>query len=121
MVPVRNDIRLALLTNFVPPMRLLVYSVIAQQVRLKVFIDARTESNRLWPVEHGNLDVEVVASRTILSTYNHPVGYRDTAYVYLPLGLMRRLLGFKPSHIISGELGMRTGIACLYRLLNRDT
>jgi hypothetical protein len=108
---------IAILTNFVSPARLPAFEHISRRLRTIVFVDTKMEGNRKWTIESGSLDVRVVRSISVPITYRHPLGFREKSYLHLPYGLFFSLLTARPERILSGELGMRTAIACIYKLL----
>jgi glycosyltransferase involved in cell wall biosynthesis/SAM-dependent methyltransferase len=100
-------VRVALVTNIVPPYRVPVFRRLAETPgwRLRVFASARTEFDRSWSVDNGGLDVvrvfglsRVVRGRTL----------------HVPLALPLALLRFRPDVVVSGELGPRSWLALLY-------
>lgn len=103
--------RVALLTNIVPPYRLPVFRSLAETPgwQLRVFANAETESDRSWEVDSGGLDIEVVRSISRV---------RAGRTLHVPLGLLGALFRFGPDVVVSGELGARSLQAAAYcRLL----
>jgi glycosyltransferase involved in cell wall biosynthesis len=107
----------AILTNFIPPTRLPAFQAISNRFQATFFVDTAMEDNRQWAVENEGLDVRIVWGVSVPISYRHPQGFRDSSYLHLPCGLLGALLAAKPERVISGELGLRTGIACLYKML----
>ena len=104
--------RVALLTNIVPPYRVPVYRALANTPgwQLRVFTNARTEFDRSWHVDEAGLDVECVPSLSLVA------GHRT---LHLPWGLPPALARFEPQVLISAELGARTMLAWLHASLAR--
>jgi hypothetical protein len=121
MATVAKPTEVAILTNFIPPTRLPAFQFIARQLNTRLFLDTDMEDNRKWTVETGGLNAHVVWGLSLPVYYRHPQGFREKSYLHLPLGLFWSLLKANPQRIISGELGFRTGIACLYRVLRPKT
>jgi glycosyltransferase involved in cell wall biosynthesis len=107
--------RLALLTNFIPPYRLPLLRELARRTELRVFVSARTEPNRSWPVEWGELDVVLQRSWSRARSRVHPDGFVEREMVHLPYDTIAQLRRFRPDAILAGELGARSLLASVYR------
>ncbi len=108
--------RIALLTNFIPPYRVPLYRSLARQVQeLQIFLSTPMEANRQWPIAWADLAVQVQQSVTAPLVWRHPQGFRETLYVHLPYDTLVRLHRYQPDVVISGELGLRSLQALLYR------
>jgi hypothetical protein len=107
-------VRVALLTNFVPPYRVSLYEAIAERVdRLLVLTSTRMEAGRPWRFAPGTLDV--VVQRTLSFSQTHDNGaFRDRVALHVPLDTAAQLRGFAPDVIVTGELGARTIAATYY-------
>jgi glycosyltransferase involved in cell wall biosynthesis len=111
-------LRVALLTNFIPPYRLSLLEALQSRVgQLRVFLSTPIETNRNWSAAWGSLDVVVQRTMTLRGRWSDPSGFRERTFVHLPIDTVRQLWRFRPDVVISGELGMRTCLAVLYRLL----
>lgn len=99
--------RVALLTNILPPYRVPLYRALADTPgwQLRIFTNARTEFDRSWQVDPTGLDVERVPSLSLVA------GHRT---LHLPWGLPSALARFAPDVLISAELGARTLLAWLH-------
>jgi glycosyltransferase involved in cell wall biosynthesis len=99
--------RVALLTNILPPYRVPVFRALAATPdwHLRVFVNAESESDRCWEVDSGPLDTELVRSVSVV---------RSGRTLHLPLGLHAALRRFGPDVVMSGDLGARTLCAALY-------
>ena len=99
--------RVALVTNIVPPYRVPVFRRLAETPgwRLRVFTSAWTEFDRSWSVDTGDLDVICVPG------ISHVERGRTR---HLPLGLPLALCRFRPDVVVSAELGVRSWLAWLY-------
>ena len=99
--------RVALLTNILPPYRLPVFRELARTPgwQLRVFLNATSEWSRDWDVDFGGLDVELVRGAALR---------RGDDTLHLPFSLLPALVRFAPDAIVSGELGARTALAALY-------
>jgi glycosyltransferase involved in cell wall biosynthesis len=114
--------RVALLTNFIPPYRLPLYQAIADRVdEFQVFISTPMEANRSWNPNWEGLNVTVQNTLTLNRTWKHPHGFSEDLYVHIPYDTLWQLWQYRPDVIISGEMGMRTVQALLYRYLNRKS
>jgi len=116
--PGRN-LRVAFLTNLVPPYHKPVLDFLAQRyAALRVLLSTPMESNRPWKVEWGGLDVVVQKTSTLKGRWHHPRGFSEPLAVHIPLDTFPQLRRFSPDVIISTEMGARTLLAILYRKLH---
>lgn len=105
-----RQLRVALLTNFIPPYRLPVFRELARRVgSLRIFLSTTMEGDRLWKPDFGGLDVQV--QRTYTRRSGGPQEPKDTHFPLDTVGVLSR---FRPDVVISGELGFRTLSAALY-------
>jgi glycosyltransferase involved in cell wall biosynthesis len=116
-------LRVALLTNEVPPYRVAKYRDLAATPGwdFRVFTCVDRERHRLWNVSH---DLPFTTRRSYSLSYvreiRHDHGhFVDQHEVHLPIGLVWDMWRFNPDVIISGEFGARTLIASLYSWLRR--
>jgi glycosyltransferase involved in cell wall biosynthesis len=101
-------VRVALLTNFVPPYRVPLFEALAERVdRLLVLASTDVEAGRPWGFAPGGLDVVVQKTLTLQQRHRNG-GFTDRALVHIPLDTAERLDAFGPDVIVSGELGART-------------
>lgn len=113
--------RIALLTNFIPPYRVPLLEALSARVdTLKVFVSTPMEPNRSWKPEWGTLDVAVQKAWTFRQTWRHPQGFEDTAFVHVPYDTLAQLRRFAPDAVVSGEMGLRTLLAIVYGRILRD-
>ena len=114
--------RVALLTNFIPPHRLPLYQEIAQRVsEFQVFISTPMEANRSWQTNWEGLNVTIQKNFTLQRTWRHPQGFSEPLYIHIPYDTLWLLHQYQPDIIISGELGMRSLQAALYRKFHPKT
>lgn len=107
--------RIALLTNFIPPYRISLYTQIAHLVgKMKVHIATEMESNRNWKVDHGKLEVIVQKSWSFSKTWRHQGGFSETSQIHIPYNTISLLKKQNPDVVISSELGMRSLLASIY-------
>jgi len=115
--------RVALVTNIVPPYRVPVYQALAATPgwTLRVFVSADSEFDRSWPVDAGGLDVVRVrnASRRRRVRTRGRANFEQIVTLHVPIGLPTALRRFAPDVVISSELGARTLLALLYCRLAR--
>lgn len=111
-----------LLTNFIPPYRVPVYTELARRVeRLTILLSTPMESNRSWAPDWGQLDVRLQRTLTIHRPWRHAAGFCDTVRVHVPYDTLSQLRGLRPDVIISAELGFRSAVSALYATLARRT
>jgi len=123
--PAVRPLRVAWLTNEIPPYRVPFYQELSETPDwdFQIFTCVDRENDRLWDIEH---DMPFATRRSFSLSYMRrrrhpgPDGFADRRQVHLPVGLFWDLCRFKPDVLISGEFGARTLIAALYaRLFNR--
>ncbi len=100
--------RVALLTNILPPYRVPVFRALAATPgwQLRVLLNARSEFDRSWEVEvdPGGLDLEIVKGVSFV---------RGGRTLHVPFGLFGALRRFGPDVVVSGDLGLRTLLTAL--------
>ncbi|HUH13340.1 MAG TPA: glycosyltransferase family 4 protein [Longimicrobiales bacterium] len=107
--------RVALLTNFVPPYRVPFLQALAARVdALRVLVSTPMEANRAWTPAWGDVDVVVQRTLSWRRRDPHPDGFEDVLTQHIPLDTLPRLAAFRPDVVVSGELGARTAQALLY-------
>ncbi len=106
--------RVALLTNFIPPYRLSLYQALQRHVgTLRIFVSTHMESGRAWEVDWQDLDV--VKQKTITRRHTwRQSGFSEPIDMHIPYDTLMQLARFSPDRIITGELGMRSLQALLY-------
>ena len=110
--------RVALLTNFIPPYRKPLFEELALRVGdLRVFVSVASESNRHWQPDWSGLDVIVQRTVSRRRVWRHPQGFKDVTYVHFPYDTLWQLWRYRPSVVLSAELGLRSLQAALYRRL----
>lgn len=100
-------LRLAILTNILPPYRVPLFNYLAAQpdICLRIFLCAKSESDRNWDwPENIQFDYEIGSSWTFKAPSGKPA--------YFVPGLVLSLWKFKPDVIIVGSLGV-VGLAAL--------
>src|SRR5712664_3128747 len=108
--------RIALLTNFIPPYRLPLYSEMVHRcTTFRVFLSARTEAGRAWTPEWGRLPVQLQRNVSFQSNWRHPHKFAEPLTIHFPYDTLPQLFHFHPDVIVSCELGMRTLQAAVYR------
>ncbi|HEV3339715.1 MAG TPA: glycosyltransferase family 4 protein [Pirellulales bacterium] len=104
-----------LLTNFIPPYRLPVYSELADRVeKLTILLSTPMEPNRNWQAQWGSLDVRLQRTWTVRRRWRHAAGFTDMLHVHVPIDTLRQLKALRPDVIVSAELGSRSLFSTLY-------
>jgi glycosyltransferase involved in cell wall biosynthesis len=112
-------LRVALLTNFVPPYRVPVYEEIRRRCSdFRIFVSATTEPNREWVPEWRTLPVKVQRSIAMRGLWRHPLSFSEPLTLHVPYDTIPQLMRFRPDVVVSSELGMRTAQAAAYCRLN---
>jgi glycosyltransferase involved in cell wall biosynthesis len=119
-MPPFDRLRVAFLTNLIPPYHKPVLDCVARRYgSLRVLLSTPMEANRPWKLEWQGLDVVVQKTWTLAGSWRHPGGFSEPLRVHLPLDTFAQLRRYRPHVVISGEMGMRTLLAALYRKFNR--
>jgi len=107
--------RIALLTNFIPPYRKSLYQSLDKKVdELTIFISQEMEKNRNWKVDNTGLTVSLQKSLRYNKFWKSGHGYSDRTAVHLPYDTFFKLKKYQPNLVISAELGLRSLLALLY-------
>lgn len=110
--------RVTLLMNFVAPYRVPLLEALRDRVgKLRVLISVPMERDRAWAPEWGTLDVAVQHTVTVRRPYNDQTGFSRQLEIHIPYDTLGRLAAAHPDAVISGELGMRSFQAALYKLV----
>lgn len=100
--------RVALLTNFVPPYRVPLFQALAREVgELRVFVSTRMEANRYWQPGWQNLDVVEQRTFTLRRTWRTG-SFSEDYQLHVPYDTVPQLGRFRPDVIISAEFGARS-------------
>jgi glycosyltransferase involved in cell wall biosynthesis len=114
-------LRVALLTNFIPPYLLPVLRGLSSKVAdLHVFISTAMEADRFWAVDWTGLQVTVQKTMTTGVRRKHPIGYSVPGYLHFSYDTIPLLSRYKPNVVISSQLGPRTMQSFLYCKMSRD-
>jgi glycosyltransferase involved in cell wall biosynthesis len=121
-VPVHTSVRVALLTNFLPPYRIPAFELLAGRAEaFRIFLSTAMEANRYWTPDFGGLDVRIQKSITRKRLWRHPNGFTETLYTHYPYDTLYQLGAYRPSVVLSGEFGFRTLAAVIYRIFRRSS
>src|SRR5687767_1089754 len=111
--------RVALLTNFVPPYRVPVFRALRDRVdELRIFVSTAMESNRTWKPDWADLDVRVQNTWTWRRTWKHE-RFTEGYDLHVPYDTVPRLMNWRPDVIISAEFGLRSAQAIAYANMAR--
>ena len=112
--------RVSLLTNFIAPYRVTLLERLRDRVgALSVLLSTPMERDREWAPAWGTLDVRVQRTLTIRRDKGYTGGFARRLEIHVPWDTLPLLAGSRPDAVISGELGMRSLQAALYRLTRR--
>lgn len=107
--------------NFIAPYRVKLLRRLGDRVgELRIFVSTRMEPNRSWTPDWSGLDVVLQKTFTVPWTIRRRSGTRQQTYVHFPFDTIPRLRRYSPAVVISGELGLRSLQAALYRGVRRD-
>ena len=117
-----DQARVALLTNFVAPYRVSLLEALAARVgHLRVFVSTRMEPDRAWQPEQGSLDLVVQRTLTVRSRHRRPGGISQSLFIHVPWDTLAVLLRYRPRLVITGEMGMRSLLAAVYRRMRPNS
>ena len=110
--------RVALLTNFIPPYRAPLYREIERRCSdFRIFLSAPTEAGRTWKPDWGQLPVQMQRSIASKWTWRHPSRFSERMTMHFPYDTVPLLMRFRPDVVFAGEMGFRTLQASIYRRL----
>lgn len=114
----RTNVRVAFLTNCIPPYWTSTFSSLADRVReLRIFLSTPMEGNRDWQPEWGDLRVTVQRCWTYTANRRHELGFSDEVWRHIPYDTIPVLIRNRPDVVLSAQLGFRTLQAAVYRKL----
>src|SRR5215213_8051602 len=105
------DNRVALLTNIPAPYRLPFFRELDRYCDLLVVFDDYTEPNRRWSLSEGELGIRHTLARGLYIPYQrkrYDIGVSGERYLQIQYGIIPALYAFKPSVVVSAEMGSRT-------------
>src|SRR5688500_20398309 len=109
-----EQLRLAFLTNYLPPSHLPVMRLLQQALpNLRIFLSTPMGRERQWQPEWQGLRVTVQRALNIKSSWRHP-RFREDSTVYLPYDTLWQLQRFSPDVIVSAQLGLLTLLSKLF-------
>jgi glycosyltransferase involved in cell wall biosynthesis len=110
--------RVALLMNFIAPYRVTLLEALRDRVsELRVFISTPMERERAWQVDWGSLDVVVQRNLSFGGTYTDVFDFSRKLQIHFPYDTLPQLFRHRPDVVISGELGLRSLQAAIYKML----
>ncbi len=109
----------ALLVGAPAPYRTPFYNALAQQCRLLVAFETRTEAGREWTIDERGFDFEWKTLRMLNVAGRATNAMGEHRGVPVPLNVPTLLARFGPDVVISAELGARTATAAGYCLARR--
>ena len=112
-------IKTALLMNFIAPYRVPLFEALRDRIgTLRIFISTRMEADRPWIADWHDLDVVVQKTLTLPVRIRHAGGFVQQLFLHFPYDTLPQLWRHGPDVVISGELGLRSLQAALYRRLH---
>ena len=108
--------RIAILTNFVGPYRPALFQQLARRCgELRVLVSGGGGLAGERPAEWAGLPIRAQRNISFKREWRHPHRFQENVAVHVPYDTIPQLLQFRPSAIVSGELGMRTLQATIFR------
>ena len=114
-----EDQNVLMLVNSIPPYRIPLFNWIGKNVStLIVIYDKLIESDRKWQIVLEDIGFRAQESQAISFTRK---GRSDAGSdIHFPLNLYWKIRSAKPNLILTTELGMRTLIAVIYKILHPE-
>lgn len=113
------DVRVGIVTNFVPPYMVPVYRVLARSLpNCRLYLSTLMEPDRRWEVDLPIRDVVVQRNLAIRQVWRHPSGFRERTYLHVPYDTLWLLCRDRPQVVVAGQMGARTLQAAVYRCLH---
>jgi glycosyltransferase involved in cell wall biosynthesis len=107
-------VRVAFLTNFIPPYRIRLYEALTREAgEMRIFISTAMESNRHWQPEWGTLDVVQQRALTLRRTWRTR-SFTEPYELHIPYDTILQLRKWRPDVILTGEMGARSLQAVAY-------
>ncbi len=88
---------------------------------LKVCVSVEMEPQRDYRAEFGSLSVSVQKNFTIKRRWLHRSGFADQLNIHLPYDTLFRLCKTQPTCVVSYELGPRSLLSAIYRMVFRKS
>lgn len=112
--------RVALLTNFILPYRMpLVIELRRRCKEFEIFLSGTPDASRMGVTPWGELSVTLQRNLPLRSVQRHPHHFTEAQNIDFPYDTLPQLFHFRPDVIISGEIGLRTLQAALFRGIRR--
>jgi glycosyltransferase involved in cell wall biosynthesis len=117
------SLRIALLMNFVAPYRVPLFQAVRRRFEdFTIFISTPMEPDRPWQPDWSGLDVVLQKTLTLELTLRHRTSggraaFGQRLFLHVPFDTLPRLWRHAPDVVISGEFGLRSLQAALYRRL----
>jgi len=108
--------RVAILTNFVGPYRPALFQQLARRCgELRVLVSGGDGPTGTRPVEWAGLPIRAQRNISFKREWRHPHEFRENLTIHVPYDTIPQLFQFRPSAIVTGELGMRTLQATIFK------
>lgn len=120
--PIRpvSDAHVVVLCNYLRKHHALVFQEVAKHVgKLTILLSTEMEPDRNWTAEWGELDVRVQSNWMYTARWKHSNGFDEQNFIHIPIDTVKQLRQLKPDVVFSYEMGMRTALSGLFRLLRR--
>jgi hypothetical protein len=115
-----GNMRVAFLTNNLSPHGVSTIEEIAKRCeKLKVFVSSDRDEVHDFPCAWGDLDVIVQKSVNRFKVRRKEYGYWQAAELHLPYDTYGHLKRYDPDVILSGQFGVRTILAAIYKRTHR--
>ncbi len=114
--------RIALLTSYLLPDRAALMRAFASYTtHTRIFLSSRLENHGDDIFRWADLDVAMLATYRRVHRFQHANGYKDQSEIHVPLNIITQLWRYRPDVVITGEFGVRTLWAIVYKILRPKT
>jgi glycosyltransferase involved in cell wall biosynthesis len=113
----KNNLRVALVTNMVAPYRVSFYNELSSRCDLIVITDAASEFNRSWKLDQTQFKFALFVLNSfsiVLPRKRKDLGYKEHRQLHFAEKLIPALWGIRPDVVVSNELGLRSFWCMLY-------
>ncbi|QEG23243.1 glycosyltransferase family 4 protein [Mariniblastus fucicola] len=119
-LPSIEDAHVVVLTNYLRRHHALVYREVAKHVgKLTLLLSTDMEPDRSWSAEWGDLDVTIQKNWMHTAKARHSTGFEEPNFIHVPIDTVGQLRRLNPDIVFSYEMGMRTALCGLFRMLRR--
>ena len=119
--PDLDQVHAVVLCNYLRKHHALVFQQVAKRVKkLTILLSTEMEPDRNWAADWGELDVRVQSNWMYTARWKHPNGFDEQNFIHIPVDTVKQLRQLKPDIVFSYEMGMRTALSGVFRMMRRS-